>query len=188
MRQTRTIMNDRRESQTPRRDAPRSRAAPGGIKHVHSRSLTRRGSLPLQRGSSFRLLPACAVRLIRQSGRCTGCASDCMLLAGHVAEWLRTGLQIRLPRFDSGRGLQSSIHPASAPLLDPRPPSVGTARSRARASDGCPHTPETNEKASPRRRNRPTDGEPKCATHISVGSSQNLSKMRRRVWPASFES
>ena len=26
---------------------------------------------------------------------------------GLVAEWLRNGLQIRLPRFDSGRGLQS---------------------------------------------------------------------------------
>ena len=26
---------------------------------------------------------------------------------GHVAEWLRSGLQIRAPRFDSGRGLQS---------------------------------------------------------------------------------
>ena len=25
---------------------------------------------------------------------------------GHVAEWLRSGLQIRIPRFDSGRGLQ----------------------------------------------------------------------------------
>jgi hypothetical protein len=24
---------------------------------------------------------------------------------GHVAEWLRSGLQIRIPRFDSGRGL-----------------------------------------------------------------------------------
>jgi hypothetical protein len=26
---------------------------------------------------------------------------------GHVAEWLRSGLQIRAPRFDSGRGLHS---------------------------------------------------------------------------------
>jgi hypothetical protein len=25
---------------------------------------------------------------------------------GHVAEWLRSGLQNRLPRFNSGRGLQ----------------------------------------------------------------------------------
>jgi hypothetical protein len=25
---------------------------------------------------------------------------------GHVAEWLRSGLQIRAHRFDSGRGLQ----------------------------------------------------------------------------------
>jgi hypothetical protein len=25
---------------------------------------------------------------------------------GHVAEWLRSGLQIRVPRFNSGRGLQ----------------------------------------------------------------------------------
>jgi hypothetical protein len=26
---------------------------------------------------------------------------------GHVAEWLRRGLQILAPRFDSGRGLQN---------------------------------------------------------------------------------
>ena len=29
---------------------------------------------------------------------------------GHVAEWLRNGLQNRVPRFNSGRGLQ---HPAA---------------------------------------------------------------------------
>src|SRR6202034_2964334 len=28
---------------------------------------------------------------------------------GHVAEWLRSGLQNRLPRFNSGRGLQPSL-------------------------------------------------------------------------------
>ena len=28
---------------------------------------------------------------------------------GHVAEWLRSGLQNRLPRFNSGRGLQLSV-------------------------------------------------------------------------------
>jgi hypothetical protein len=28
---------------------------------------------------------------------------------GHVAEWLRSGLQNRLPRFNSGRGLQLQI-------------------------------------------------------------------------------
>jgi hypothetical protein len=27
---------------------------------------------------------------------------------GHVAEWLRSGLQNRLPRFNSGRGLQKN--------------------------------------------------------------------------------
>jgi hypothetical protein len=27
---------------------------------------------------------------------------------GHVAEWLRSGLQNRLPRFNSGRGLQTN--------------------------------------------------------------------------------
>ncbi len=27
---------------------------------------------------------------------------------GHVAEWLRSGLQIRVPRFNSGRGLHFS--------------------------------------------------------------------------------
>jgi hypothetical protein len=31
------------------------------------------------------------------------------LLAGLVAEWLRRGLQILAPRFDSGRGLQFNL-------------------------------------------------------------------------------
>ena len=30
-----------------------------------------------------------------------------MPLNGHVAEWLRNGLQNRVPRFNSGRGLHS---------------------------------------------------------------------------------
>jgi hypothetical protein len=34
---------------------------------------------------------------------------------GHVAEWLRRGLQILAPRFDSGRGLQ--IHTIDAGRL-----------------------------------------------------------------------
>ena len=32
-----------------------------------------------------------------------------MLFNGHVAEWLRNGLQNRVPRFNSGRGLQPSL-------------------------------------------------------------------------------
>ena len=32
-----------------------------------------------------------------------------MPLHGDVAEWLRSGLQNRLPRFNSGRGLQPSL-------------------------------------------------------------------------------
>ena len=32
---------------------------------------------------------------------------------GDVAEWLRSGLQIRLPRFDSGRHLQPGLAPSS---------------------------------------------------------------------------
>src|ERR1700738_608901 len=32
--------------------------------------------------------------------------TNCIRL-GHVAEWLRSGLQNRLPRFNSGRGLHS---------------------------------------------------------------------------------
>src|SRR3984885_10456807 len=44
---------------------------------------------------------------------------------GHVAEWLRSGLQNRLPRFNSGRGLQvlsperASKLPNAAPGSDP---------------------------------------------------------------------
>jgi hypothetical protein len=41
---------------------------------------------------------------------------------GHVAEWLRSGLQNRLPRFNSGRGLQTpptilELHADPAPVL-----------------------------------------------------------------------
>jgi hypothetical protein len=32
-----------------------------------------------------------------------------MRVRGHVAEWLRSGLQNRLPRFNSGRGLQTVL-------------------------------------------------------------------------------
>jgi hypothetical protein len=34
-----------------------------------------------------------------------------ILIEGHVAEWLRTGLQNRLRRFNSGRGLHSISDP-----------------------------------------------------------------------------
>ena len=36
---------------------------------------------------------------------------------GHVAEWLRSGLQNRLPRFNSGRGLHLQNFPVGFPLL-----------------------------------------------------------------------
>jgi hypothetical protein len=37
---------------------------------------------------------------------------------GHVAEWLRNGLQNRVPRFNSGRGLHFNLLvPAPAPLI-----------------------------------------------------------------------
>jgi hypothetical protein len=39
---------------------------------------------------------------------------------GHVAEWLRSGLQNRLPRFNSGRGLQQD-QALTAPPLAARP-------------------------------------------------------------------
>ncbi len=41
---------------------------------------------------------------------------------GHVAEWLRSGLQIRVPRFNSGRGLQKIQCKSIKELLlrDPR--------------------------------------------------------------------
>ena len=39
---------------------------------------------------------------------------------GLVAEWLRRGLQILAPRFDSGRGLQCPSSRASAPELEVR--------------------------------------------------------------------
>lgn len=41
---------------------------------------------------------------------------------GHVAEWLRSGLQNRLPRFNSGRGLQrnQSLSEGTYRLTDSR--------------------------------------------------------------------
>ena len=33
-----------------------------------------------------------------------------LLSRGHVAEWLRNGLQNRVPRFNSGRGLHSKFN------------------------------------------------------------------------------
>jgi prepilin-type processing-associated H-X9-DG protein len=39
----------------------------------------------------------------------TGGASYIAMADGHVAEWLRNGLQNRVPRFNSGRGLQPSL-------------------------------------------------------------------------------
>ena len=37
---------------------------------------------------------------------------------GHVAEWLRNGLQNRVPRFNSGRGLQLSDRELAACSLE----------------------------------------------------------------------
>ena len=71
-----------------------------------------------------------------------------MLRRGHVAEWLRNGLQNRVPRFNSGRGLQhlaTPLHPRVplesrfesvshelAPRDDPerRPPATRSRRDR----------------------------------------------------------
>jgi hypothetical protein len=36
-------------------------------------------------------------------------------IVGLVAEWLRRGLQILAPRFDSGRGLQSNVTGGGGP-------------------------------------------------------------------------
>ncbi len=47
--------------------------------------------------------------------------------AGDVAEWLRSGLQIRLPRFDSGRHLQ--------PILAPRSVFFATVPGQVRRGD-----------------------------------------------------
>jgi hypothetical protein len=64
---------------------------------------------------------------------------------GHVAEWLRSGLQNRLPRFNSGRGLQlslpSSFGLATLPRKAAAPSRGGEAwRSGGASRDGqaCP--------------------------------------------------
>jgi hypothetical protein len=45
--------------------------------------------------------------IVAEAGLCySRRASGLRAANGRVAEWLRSGLQIRIPRFDSGRGLQ----------------------------------------------------------------------------------
>src|SRR5262245_14313520 len=57
-------------------------------------------------------------------------ASDIRAPQGHVAEWLRNGLQNRVPRFNSGRGLQiNQLVGSSAAALKPAlPPWVRSVR------------------------------------------------------------
>src|SRR5262249_40411003 len=66
-------------------------------------------------------------------------ASDIRAPQGHVAEWLRNGLQNRVPRFNSGRGLQinqlvGSSAAAQKPALPPWIRSVRISRVKPRAS------------------------------------------------------
>ena len=77
------------KSQTAPADA---KSAPNGV-HWHP-------SAPLGRGRRH-----CLIEKVQLPGA----------LDGHVAEWLRSGLQNRLPRFNSGRGLQLSPNSASDP-------------------------------------------------------------------------
>jgi hypothetical protein len=45
-----------------------------------------------------------------------------LLSRGHVAEWLRNGLQNRVPRFNSGRGLQLHQSTGKQHSVTPPPP------------------------------------------------------------------
>ena len=61
-----------------------------------------------------------------------------MTAQGHVAEWLRNGLQNRVPRFNSGRGLQplpSPVGACSAAVVS-RPPHI-EQRDVSRRPDGA---------------------------------------------------
>ena len=81
--------------------APRSRATAASVA-----GLRRLATLAWQPGSiALHACRACDKRRILRAS----CAGG----FGHVAEWLRSGLQIRAPRFDSGRGLHysASRHP-----------------------------------------------------------------------------
>ena len=55
--------------------------------------------------------------------RLAGCQGRLALLygppLGHVAEWLRSGLQSRERRFDSGRGLHFPFYPQDSAVFPP---------------------------------------------------------------------
>jgi hypothetical protein len=61
---------------------------------------------------------------------------------GHVAEWLRNGLQNRVPRFNSGRGLQPFAHAVPQRLLPKR--SEAGSRWLPRATARRPDDPRRN--------------------------------------------
>src|SRR5262249_1848547 len=58
--------------------------------------------------------------------------SQCLrrLVLGHVAEWLRNGLQNRVPRFNSGRGLQITQRSGPAPGRESRSSQDGLFQQR----------------------------------------------------------
>jgi len=57
------------------------------------------------------------------------------VIVGLVAEWLRRGLQILAPRFDSGRGLQQNM---PLPLRDGLNGRASRQTSNVRARAGAP--------------------------------------------------
>ncbi len=63
----------------------------------------------LRQGRAKRKLnaQARAVLPVRRASCIAGLLSEQFERLGHVAEWLRSGLQNRLRRFNSGRGLHS---------------------------------------------------------------------------------
>jgi prepilin-type processing-associated H-X9-DG protein len=70
----------------------------------------------------------------------TGGASYIAMADGHVAEWLRNGLQNRVPRFNSGRGLQPSLlrsFGSTNPLVRRLPRRSGSEGGRKRPDKLC---------------------------------------------------
>src|SRR5580704_13735779 len=116
-------------------------AAPGKTQAFGKRKLClrqlRRGGVKLRLRLSPVALPPQRRSFIERCIIRGPVATTPVPVQGHVAEWLRNGLQNRVPRFNSGRGLQTSL---------------------AQRSEGCP--PKLYAKAGPASRPEPRPGKP----------------------------
>jgi hypothetical protein len=84
-----------------------------------------------------------------------------------VAEWLRSGLQIRVPRFNSGRGLQNL--PYVTAVMQPPCNRAEQIQTSSRDERGCEFFAERGVAAASRE-NRPARDPPETVSAKSVGN------------------